>query len=340
MPRTKNQVFRLRVIDELLNRKKWVKTSHIKKTIEEKLLENVSERTIQNDINAMKNDTRLAYYAPIEYNKSRGAYTYEESGFTINNFSLQPQEITALQFYGECLQSFSGYKVFDSFSSGLKKVINGVQVRSKLKSSTNPKTIIQTDTLVTPEGNEYVEELVYAIDNKIQIEICYLKYGSEVTDERILLPCFLKEYKNRWYLLAFRLDNKEIRTYALDRIKRLVVTDVISSEDLSFNPDHYFKHSFGITTPDAPVEKIILRFNAKEAPYIKSLPIHKTQIIENETDDFIDVSIEVILSYEVYEFILSKTPDVKVMSPIEVAVQIAKKLQNGAELYKFLKEDG
>jgi ATP-dependent DNA ligase len=65
MPPIKNQTFRIKIIDELLSRHKWVKTSTIKRTIESKMMESISERTIQQDISDMKNDTRLGYDAPI-----------------------------------------------------------------------------------------------------------------------------------------------------------------------------------------------------------------------------------------------------------------------------------
>ncbi|MCW3117951.1 MAG: hypothetical protein JWM28_2033 [Chitinophagaceae bacterium] len=334
MPNTKNQTFRIKIIDDLLTRNKWVKTTRIKEVIESKLIETVSLRTIQKDIDDMKNDTRLGYNAPIIYNKGRGAFCYEDEDYTIKNFSLRPEEITALQFYAECLQAFSGYKLFDSFSSGIKKVIDGVQVRNRIKTSTNPKTILQTDSLITPVGHEYLEILVHAIDDKLKTEITYRQYGSNETQKRILIPLFLKEYRNRWYLLSQRLDNKELRTYALDRIKTVNVTDETLTGGYDFKPDEYFEHSFGITTPDSPIETIVLRFSTAESAYITSLPIHPTQTIVKRTAKYVTISIRVMLSYEVYDFILSKTPEVKVMAPAKVAKAIAEKLKKAADFYK------
>jgi len=65
----------------------------------------------------MKEDTRLGYYAPIEYDSKLKAYKYSDPDYSINNFSLTSEEINALQFYAECLQVFSGYKLFDSYTS-------------------------------------------------------------------------------------------------------------------------------------------------------------------------------------------------------------------------------
>lgn len=335
MPPIKNQSFRIKIIDDLLSRHKWVKTSTIKRNIESKLMETISERTIQQDITDMKENSLLDYNAPISYNKSRAAYTYDDPDYTIKNFALSSKEVDALKFYAECLQVFSGYKLFDAFTSGIEKVINGVQARRILKPSSNAKLIIQTDSLVTAKGDEYMGDMVYAIDNRLKCEIDYLPYDKNRVSKRLLLPLLLREYRNRWYLLSFRIDIGEIRTYALDRIKSFQMTEEVLGELTDFDPEKYFNHSFGITTPDAKVETIILRFGKKQIPYILSLPVHKTQYVIKKTSRSITISISVILSYEVYEFILSKSPDVKVLSPSHLAREIAGKLKKSASHYKF-----
>ena len=335
MPPLKNQSFRIKIIDDLLSRKKWVTTAHIKDIIESKLMESVSLRTIQQDITDMKEDTRLGYYAPISYNKSRRAYTYDEPGYTIKNFALSPAEVDALKFYAECLQVFSGYKLFDAFTSGIEKVIDGVNARRVLKPSSNARLIIQTDSLVTAKGHELIGDIVYAIDNRRKCEIEYQPYDKKGTSKRILLPLLLREYRNRWYLLSFRFDICKIRTYALDRIKSFTMTDDVLGELTDFDPAKYFNHSFGITTPNTQVETIVLRFSKDQIPYIISLPIHKTQQIITKTSRSITISISVILSYEVYEFILSKSTDVKVLSPSSLAREIAEKLKKSASQYNF-----
>lgn len=334
MPAVKNQTFRIKIIDEMLSRTQWVKTSIIRTAIESRMKEYVSLRTIQQDITDMKSDTRLGYYAPIEYNKSQKAYTYAEKGYSIRNFRLSSEEIDALKFYAECLQVFSGYKLFDAFTSGIEKVIDGVQSRKILKPSSNAKMILQTDTLVTARGNEFIGELVYAIDNRLKCDIEYLPFEERNTAKRNILPLLLREYRNRWYLISYRTDIKKIRTYALDRIKKVYVTEEIMEELTEFDPAKYFNHSFGIITPDAKVETIVLQFTKKQSPYILSLPIHKTQEIIKQTSRSLTISITVMLSYEVYEYILSKSPDVKVIKPAHLANEIAEKLAKSAKLYK------
>ncbi|HEU5051555.1 MAG TPA: WYL domain-containing protein [Hanamia sp.] len=203
-----------------------------------------------------------------------------------------------------------------------------------MRPNVQPETIVQTDSIACIQGEEYIEDLVYAISNRREIRLAYQAYHQDKAFDRKLFPLLLKEYRNRWYLLAYKFAEKKIKTYGLDRVKRLKVSDNTVHEEIDFDPLYYFKHSFGITTPDVPVKKVVLRFSKAEAPYVRSLPIHPTQEIIEETDEFLTVAITVTLSYELYEYILSKSPDIKVLEPAEVISEIAKRASETKKNYE------
>jgi len=333
MSLTKNQIFRLNIIDELLTRKKWVKTKQIQQVIQERLGEKVSQRTIQNDIRELRDDSRLAYYAPIEYDNYNKAYKYSDDDYSIKNFGLRENEIIAFRFYANCLAMFSGYSLFSDFSSGLNKIIDGVSIRGKITNEQNVQRIIQTDSLIAAKGNEFLGDVVFAVDKLYKIELTYQSFDSSRATKRTVFPYYIKEYKNRWYLLGVSAKENKLKTYAFDRIKKVDILDETFNKSVPFDADTFFKHSFGITDPNQKIEEIILRFDKKEMPYIKSLPIHTSQRIVKETGSYSDISIKVGISYELKEYILSKTPTVKVIAPISLADEISKALMHGKNKY-------
>lgn len=301
--------------------------------VSEKISEDVSLRTIQNDIRALKEDADLNYFAPLEYDTKRKAYRYSEQGYSIKSFGLKEDEVRAFRFYTQCLSAFSGYSIFDDFTSGLNKIIHGISIRNRIAQNTNPQTIIQADTLSVANGNEYLGDAVYAIDNQFKIELTYQSFDSKAATKRVVFPYFIKEYRHRWYLLAASPKEAKIKTFAFDRIRSIAVVEEKFNRNLDFKPDEYFKYSFGITTPDEKVETVVLRFSKGEAPYIKSLPIHSSQEIMNESGKHLDIAIEVRISYELKEFILSKTPTVIVLSPKHLATEICNLLSAGQKNY-------
>jgi predicted DNA-binding transcriptional regulator YafY len=329
----KNPFFRYTLIDELLGRKKWVKTTEIKRIIEEKLGEPVSVRTIQNDICDLKDDTRLRYNAPIEYDHTKKAYRYTDPNYSIKNFGLNHNEVTAFKFYTQCLSMFSGYSLFNDFTTGLNKIIQGIDIRSRVTNTNHPLKIIQTDTLIAEKGNEFLGDAVYAIDNQYKIELKYHGFDKKIPTKRLVYPYFIKEYKHRWYLLAVPKDEWKIKTFAFDRIKSLNLIEEKFTKDIDFDADEYFKYSFGITTPNEKVEEVILRFDKSEAPYIKTLAVHPTQQILRESRTSLEICIHVRVSYELKEYILSKTPFLKVVRPKTLASEISELIALGQKKY-------
>jgi len=112
MALSKHPFGRYQVIDRELGRKEWVKTKELKEAIEDELSITVSERMINEDINAMKYDPLLGYSAPIEYNSHHKAYYYTDRSYTIKAFGLKENDINALMFYAKTINQYKEYEVF------------------------------------------------------------------------------------------------------------------------------------------------------------------------------------------------------------------------------------
>lgn len=330
MPKSKEQHLRLRVIDELFRNRTWVKTKDMVKAIQDKLDESVSVRTIQKDIKDMADDSRLGYYAPIEYDSRKRAFKYTDREYSISNFSLQMHEIAALKFYGACLELYSNAGIFKDFSSAIDKIVSGISLRQRLKKETDPDLIIQTDTVFETTGSQWLELIVLAIDEKCNVRFDYEKFNSNgEKQQRLISPYLLKEYKNRWYVIGKTIAEQNIKTFALDRMANCHHFGGEYLKDEAFDAAGYFKHCFGITALDEPVEQVILEFSREQIPYIKSLPVHPTQKILLESNSRLRISIDVIPSYELFEYILGKMPDVTVVSPPWVVKHIRSQIKAG-----------
>jgi predicted DNA-binding transcriptional regulator YafY len=97
MPQNKFALARYYMIDNLLNKHEYVKTAYIVEICQRKLNCNITQRTIQKDIDAMRNDSFLGYFAPIEYCRRRKAYYYREVDFRLFPHSFSNKEISLMQ---------------------------------------------------------------------------------------------------------------------------------------------------------------------------------------------------------------------------------------------------
>ena len=149
----------------------------------------------------------------------------------------------------------------------------------------------------------------------------------------VVHPWYIKQYNNRWFLMAYDAETDRITNFALDRIQELKVEESVAFiPNMEIDFEHYFDDVFGVTIPPSDVEKIkvVLQFSKKQYPYIVSKPLHHSQKIVD--DENCILAVEVRPTYEFTQLILSFGKDVKVIEPEpyrqEIIDNIRKNLQN------------
>jgi predicted DNA-binding transcriptional regulator YafY len=328
----KQQLGRYHVIDTLLSKCDRVKTSEIQKAILYELEISVSSKTINNDINDMKNSLVLGYNAPIEKDHSKKAYYYSDPEYTIKAFGLKDTDINALQFYANTIKQYKDYELFKNFSSAIEKILAVLASSKGTTSNEKARAIVQTERTPLITGGHMIPKMIEAINIKSIIAFKYQKFDDEKIKEVKLQPYLIKEDRHLWYVLGKNHKGYFI-TYALDRISEFTILDEkFISDDFDF--ENYFKYSFGITvTEDEPLN-VILSFTPFQGKYIKALPIHPTQNILIDNDEELKISVDVKPSYEFFEKILGYGANVKIISPPEIVNDLKIKLEEASSRYK------
>lgn len=333
MSLSKHPFGRYQVIDRELRRKDWVKTKELKQIIEVELSINVSERMINDDLSAMKDDPLLGYDAPIEYDQTHKAYYYSDKNYTIRAFGLKDQDINALMFYARTINQYKEYEVFRDFENAIEKVLEAVTIRRGISKTEQARTVVQTEKMPKMLGSELIPLVVQALDTNRIIEFDYQKFQDQTIKQTKLQPYLLKEDRHRWYVLGKHLKkDKPVTTYALDRMKSVRILEE-KFIPVSFDFDEYFKYSFGITVLDGDPIEVILSFTVLQGRYLKALPIHHTQKIIIDDEKEFRISLLVKPSWEFYEKILGYGEAVKVISPQSIKDEMRRKLTTILSLY-------
>ncbi len=134
---------------------------------------------------------------------------------------------------------------------------------------------IQTEDI--PRGSEYLETIVCAIRSNHRLEITHQKFESEEAHTKTIEPYCLKAKKRRWYILGRDIEDTRFKTYALDRIMHLEQLKDRFKPDASVNVETYFNNSIGIVVNESLVDTVRIRTSEITAPYIRTLPLHKSQ---------------------------------------------------------------
>lgn len=329
MPINKNAFIRYRVIDSLLRTHQYVKTRQIIDKIWERHDEKVASTTINKDIRDLIDN----FHAPIDYCDRKRAYYYpNEVEALFPSIDLQSDEIAALLFYAKTLQQYKQFGVFDDFTSAIDKIVDAVQIKSSQRDVNKP-ILIQPENLPKFKGSDIIPQIVVGFDSNKKISFEYKKHTSAISTYRVVTPIMLKEYDHLWYLLAQADGEQQVKTFALDRINDLQVTNLDRDQIVNFNPEKYFDHAFGIIVPKADVEEVILEFDDWRGRYLLAAPIHKTQKFIKEENGKIYLSLTVIPFHELYAKILSYGNHVKVISPESLVKRIKELLSETLKKY-------
>ncbi len=184
------------------------------------------------------------------------------------------------------------------------------------------------------KGTEHLYGILYAIKNHVQITFTYEKYEEDSLSTRTVEPYALKEFKNRWYVLANDLKNDVVKSFALDRISDLDISNKKFQFPQDFNVSEYYRDCFGIIGPneDKP-EEIILSLDPVQGKYIKSLPLHSSQEIILDNEDELRIKLTLFITHDFYMELLSLGEDVKVLKPEGLIKKLKATYYNCISLY-------
>ncbi|WP_026750626.1 YafY family protein [Sediminibacterium sp. C3] len=329
MPKIKSAGVRYRIIDGCLTNTMhpYPTLEYLQEKIEQQLDTTISISMLNKDLAAMKQ----LYNAPIVYDKARGGYAYSDPDFSIAEFPLTVEEREALDISTALLQQIRGTKIFQQFENAINKVIEGYRI-SKI-AGIEQRQFLQVEEPVRPQNNPYLEQLLQSIIHQQPLAITYQGYGREAKLHQFSAH-LLKEYRNCWYVVGYSDRGKNLLVFALDRIKDIAASDAKYIKVEGFNPADFFKYSFGITQiHDAEAERVVLRFTAYQAPFILNQPLHHSQQVLKQTDEFVELAYHVYLTTELVMTILSYGKQVKVVSPQKLANTIQATAQEMAALY-------
>lgn len=336
MPVNRNALIRFRTIDHCLQNRgrKWTLEDLIDACSEalyeyEGIDKGVSRRSVQMDLQLMRSD-KLGYNAPIIVLEKK-YYTYEDPNYSITNIPLTNQDLGKLTEVVEILRQFKGFSHFQELSGMVQRLENKIY-----SAKTKQEPVIDFEKNENLKGLEHIETLYQSIINKEAVELVYQSFKAREANTFTFHPYFLKEYRNRWFVLGVKKKDSPVMTLALDRITSVAKSSTKYLVNKTLNVNDYFKNVIGVTVEtNSQPEKVVLFADRETAPYIITKPMHSTQqVIETEPVG-ITFSIYVQLNFELEREILGFGDRIKVLAPERLKRRIKEKFEQALDLYQY-----
>lgn len=334
MPHIKNALIRYRIIDRMLRNKykPYPSKQQLREACEDELFgsqgANICDSTIEKDMFAMK----MEHDAPIKFSKRNGGYYYEDPDFSINDIPLSEDELSSIRFAVNTLQQFREVPFFQQFGNAIDKIVDRVAIGDNQDSEINQ--FIEFESVISVGGNEYLPLFLEAIRARKKVFFTYASFIKGIEKPRKVSPLFLKEYRNRWYLISFDSAKNDIITYALDRVQDPMITEDEALYPSDFSPSSYFQDTIGITSYKGKTEKIRIKANKIAAKYIASQSFHKSQKLISETTEDSVFELTILISEEFIRIILGYGGEIEVLEPASLRNIISDRVKQMNEIYK------
>lgn len=336
MPANRNALIRYKTIDNCLRNKyrQWTLEDLIDACSDalyeyEGIDKGISRRTIQMDIQVMRSE-KLGYNAPIVVYDNK-YYKYEDEDYSITNTPLSEQDLKVMSGAVEVLRQFKGFSYF----SGMGDIISRLEDHvTSARQKTAP--VIDFEKNESLKGIDYLDVIYHAITDKQVLSMKYRSFKARSASTFIFYPYLLKEYRNRWFVFGVRKGGEGIVNLALDRIHRLeIAAGEPYRENTVFDPTTFFDDLVGVTK-NIGLKAEIVRFwaNARNAPYVETKPLHKSQrIVERQEGGSVVFEMKVVINQELQREIFGFADGIKVLSPSSLVNFMASKFRLADHLY-------
>ena len=219
-----------------------------------------------------------------------------------------------------------------TFSRNLLKPLEGTEIQASLNSALN-----KVAAALPPQGHEYVrgmeqifsvglgphksyrqhkntiDTISQAIDKKRTAQMRYYSASRDQTSRREVDPYHLWFAGGGLYLIAYCHLRKDVRLFAVERIRSIALTDHPYQMPLGFNVQEYVQDALNIMR-GRRIE-VELLFSKKAAAWVKDKSWHPSQETSLMKDGRLRMILKVADNDELVGWILSFGSQVRVTRP-------------------------
>ena len=228
---------------------------------------------------------------------------------------LDLTELMALYFSRDMMKVLKNTIFYDSLETLFQKIKSTLPSEYITYLNRIEKSLVVNPKPYKPYGEyrETIDRVNEAVLQNHCIRIDYFSMHRKELVSRTVAPYKIWFFDGSFYIIGYCRLRKDVRIFALDRIRNLETTGDSFEIPETFDMDAFMKSSFGVFHGE-PVQ-VKVRFSPDIAGYITEKVWHDSQIIEHEKDGSILFTAEVAGTDEIKFWILNWGSKAEVLEP-------------------------
>src|SRR3954462_10805395 len=288
----------------------------------------VSAKTIQRDIDFMRYRLGL----PIDYHPQEFGFFYTEPVTAFPNIEVSEGEITALLVAQKALAQYQGTPFERPLQTAFRKLTDGLKDRVSFSWHDLEDAISFRSAGASVADLEMFETVSKGVLRCVELEFEYRKLESSDYEPRRVRPYHLGCLENQWYLFAEDLERRQLRTFALPRMRKVKLTTKGFRRPADFSIAQILSGSFGVHSAGKK-QRIQVQFDSFAARLVAERKWHESQRVRERADGSIILELELGGLEEIERWILSWGKHARVLVPHELATRVRDEANAVAKLY-------
>jgi predicted DNA-binding transcriptional regulator YafY len=286
-------------------------------------------RTVYRDLDALM---FAGFPVVSERRDGRVHYRFLES-FELGSVPFTPDEILALAFGEDLLRTLEGTVFHDSIRSALAKIRAGLgpELANYLARLGESFRVLPGPHKNYARFREAIGLLNDAVVARRTLRMRYRTGRTGAVATRDLDPYRVWYKAGGLYVVGFDHRSREIRTFAVDRIRHLEPTGRTFEVDRGFDFDAYLGASFGVIAE--PALRVRIRFDRRWASYVEERTWHPSQELLRGPGGSLELRLEAGGSAELKTWILSFGSGAEVLEPESLRAEVAAELRAALARY-------
>lgn len=183
-------------------------------------------------------------------------------------------------------------------------------------------------------GSEHLHSLLEAIEQGVTVRFSYVSYYEpDQLKQFELIPCFVRLFERRWYLIGEFPNHTQHRVLALERMRAITPTTTKAQPSQHMTPECFYQDCFGVINDDQSPTWITLKVYQTQVNYVRSTPIHPSQEEIETHSDYSLFRIFVRPSYDLVQHLLWNRDRLEVIAPQSLREEMRELLKNMLAMY-------
>jgi proteasome accessory factor B len=296
----------------------------------------VTRRTVHRDLNAIQ---EAGYPLISDWINGSKVYRFLTRFKDVPPINFTLQELMTLSFLRSQLDFLEGTPFHDDMESMYRKVNSVLPPRyaAHMERIAGVSLPLLQGRRDYSRAGELLQILRDALIYQYRVTIDYQVPGKEQPSSYLVDPYTLIFHRGGLYLLGYAHNRQALRTFALERISRVVKENERFELPAEFCPQAQLQNAFGIVEESAVPVRV--RFSAAVAHAVRDRIWHPSQRVEESDDGGVVISFEAGGTMEIVSWVLSYGRHAEILAPRELRAELKSIVADMAQFYKATAEE-